>query len=165
MSVRDTIRDDPTARKIIQATTITITLAMATPGLFSLLVISMLDNLPQFAERVIDHLLPFSQTIPGDIVSIIVGATPAVVAGVCYTAQGATNRLNRAGVICATIAIVGFVSSVISLTALRSDYASLSHIGAQKAILNLSSSVEISARSSLFYLAIFFGIGGASNEY
>ena len=164
MSVRDTIRDDPFARKVLQVLTISITFAMATPGLFVLHLLVQAGNLPELSEIIIDKIMPFFQTISGDVISIIVGAAPAVVAGVCYTSKGANYRLNKAGLACAIIAVIGLVSSVVGLTALRSEDVRLEQLGGENAILNLSASVEVAARSSVFYLAIFFGIGGARND-
>jgi hypothetical protein len=160
MSVRDTIRDDPFLRKTLQTLTVIITFSMALPSFFVFYLIYSIDNLPEFAERIIDHTFPFFQTIPGDMVSIIVGAAPAVVAGVCYTSKGANKRLNSAGFICVFIAIIGFVASLVGIAFLQSESTALVKIGSNESLSNLSSSVEVSARSSLFYLAIFFGIGG-----
>lgn len=164
MSIRDTIRDDPTARRLLQVTTIAVTLGMALPGLFTLFVTAKADDLPEFAEFIIDHILPFFRTAPGDMVSILLGAAPAVVAGVCYTSQGAYRRLNTVGLICAVIAVIGFASSLLGITVLRSDYFSSTDIGGDKAVHHLTASVEVGVRSSLFYLAMFFGIGGASHD-
>jgi len=160
MSVRENLRDDPTVRKILQILVIAITLAMALTGMFILFVIAEAEDLPQFAEIIIDRWLPFFRTPPGDILSIILGAAPAVVAGVCYTSYRAQRHLNTVGLVCAIIASIGFISSLLGLAALRSHHFIVSNIGGESALHNLVASAEVATRSCLFYLSIFFGIGG-----
>ena len=159
MSVRDNIRDRPRTRRLLQVLTILFIAIIDLHGGFLVYIVWTAKNLSTFAEFVIDNLfVSFLDSVPGDILSMLVSAAPAVLAGVCYTSRGADRDLNAVGVLSAILALCGLIVGIIAAAALKAPSEGPLLIGSESTVKLLAQSAETVARTSLFYLAVFFGI-------
>jgi len=115
------------------------------------------QSLPLWTTWLVDRVLPFFRTISGDVLSMTVATTPVLLSVVCYREKEGHRVLNRIGIACTVVALIGVACGFVATVILRPEDPGLHGIGTVETILQLEQSAELSMRSSLVYLAVFFG--------
>lgn len=140
-----------------QAAALFLVLLVTVSSCLTLYIAMSAQSLPLWTTWVIDRILPFFRTIIGDVVSMTVATTPVILSVVCYKNKGGARVLNHVGIACTLVALVGVICGFAATAILGPSDPGLHGIGTTETILQLEQSAELSMRSSLVYLAVFFG--------
>lgn len=164
MTVRAYVRDDPRIRIILQIVLgLVIIFAVVTPSVI-IYYGGISNSIPTWLQAVFDNFLSSPLTVPANITGIVVGAAPVVLAGVTYHHINGNRKLNHSGILFSVLAFFGIVLGILSLNILSNLDPDDNIIGGLTLISNLQDIMGMGVQTSVFYVALLFGIPGSQNH-
>jgi hypothetical protein len=158
----DLLHDDPFVGALTRLLIVAVTLLIFSWSAFlagSALNALVMPDLFPIVVTMIDGFLPLLGGLGGDYVSTLIGAIPIALAGLCYATVRTKRRLNGWGQTIAILSLLSAAASFFALTALKAYPEKMLVLGTETLITTLQDSSELALRTSVFYIALLFGLG------